>query len=315
MLIWFTAITSVLNHHCAHEELLILHFSSRERNIAYRKNIERENLKYLNSNAEQKTVDKSGLVELSRESGGLVRIRLQDPERLNALSTALADAFEQTVNSLIGDETLRVLVLTGAGRAFSAGGDLEMLEGCTRSSAAANQALMENFYGKFLSVRKIPVPVIAAINGHAIGAGLCLAMACDIRIAKRSAKLGLNFVQLGLHPGMGATWLLPRIVGAARARELLFSGEVLSAERALEVGLVHAVTDDAAFEKEVSQKAAQILSAGGEVSRKLKVTLNTGEEDSLKNALKREASCQAEDYLSAEFKERLQRARDRISSK
>ena len=107
---------------------------------------------------------------------------------------------------------------------FSAGGDLGMIEdraseGAAQPGAARGRigASMRSFYGLFLCVRDLPCPVVAAINGHAVGAGLCVALACDVRVASDAAKLGLNFTRLGLHPGMGATWTLPRLVGPARA--------------------------------------------------------------------------------------------------
>ena len=138
------------------------------------------------------------------------------------------------------------MVLTGAGRAFSAGGDLAMIEARAAAGAAngprgrgAIRDGMRAFYQLFLSVRDLPCPTLAAINGAAIGAGLCVALACDLRIASREAKLGLNFTQLGLHPGMGATWTLPRLVGPARAAELLFSSRVFTGAEAATIGLVN----------------------------------------------------------------------------
>ena len=98
---------------------------------------------------------------------------------------------------------------------------------------------MRSFYQLFLAVRDLPCPTLAAVNGAAIGAGLCVALACDVRIASSDAKLGLNFTQLGLHPGMGATWTLPRLVGAARAAEILFSSRVLQGDEAAAIGLVN----------------------------------------------------------------------------
>jgi len=137
------------------------------------------------------------------------------------------------------------VILTGAGRAFSAGGDLGMIQeradhGASEPGRARRsiREAMRSFYQLFLSVREIPCPTLAALNGHAIGAGLCVALACDVRIAAEDAKLGLNFTRLGLHPGMGATWTLPRLVGSARAAELLFSSRILTGAEAAAIGLV-----------------------------------------------------------------------------
>ena len=124
------------------------------------------------------------------------------------------------------DARLRVVVVRGAGKAFSAGGDLEMLEKKTELSKEENHRRMLTFYNQFLSIRELNVPVIAALNGHAVGAGLCFSLACDVRIAKDGAKLGLNFVRLALHPGMGVTYYLPRILGIDLASELLLAEEL-----------------------------------------------------------------------------------------
>src|SRR5690606_11161740 len=125
-------------------------------------------------------------------------------------------ALASVVERLGGDETVRAVVLTGAGVAFSAGGDLAMIEARAAAGRAApgepqrseNRAFMLSFYGLFLSLRELPQPTLAAINGAAIGAGLAVALACDLRIAAREARLGLNFNRLGIHPGMGSTWTL-----------------------------------------------------------------------------------------------------------
>ncbi len=125
-------------------------------------------------------------------------------------------------------------------------GDLDMIaaraEQAHASPVVARRAIrdgMRNFYGLFLAVRDLPFPTIAAINGHAIGAGLCVALACDIRVVAREARLGLNFTRLGLHPGMGATWTLPRLVGPALAAELLYTSRSIDGEEAARIGLAN----------------------------------------------------------------------------
>ena len=125
-------------------------------------------------------------------------ITLNVPEKLNAMTTSLAEAFGIIVAQLIEDPSdYGCVVITGAGRAFSAGGDLDWLRLRTRDTPSRNSKIMHDFYNKFLRVRHIPLPVIAAINGPAIGAGFCFAMACDIRIVSKKAKLGFTFVGLG----------------------------------------------------------------------------------------------------------------------
>ena len=141
-------------------------------------------------------------------------ITLADQARLNALTEPMGDAFSRLVDSIQANrQGVAAIVLRGEGRAFSAGGDLDFLRARRADSPESNVTMMLAFYRRFLAVRRLPVPVVAAINGPAIGAGLCLALACDVRVAAASAQLGVTFTKLGLHPGMGATHFLPRIVG------------------------------------------------------------------------------------------------------
>ena len=166
----------------------------------------------------------SELVQIERRADGVTLLTLNDPERLNAMTEAMGGAIQNAVTKLKDDAGIRAIVLTGAGRAFSAGGDLDMLVRMTQAgnadrggpTRAAHRAFMGRFYRMYLSVRDLAVPTIAALNGPAIGAGLCVALACDLRIVAREAKLALNFTKLGIHPGMAATWTLPRIIGPWR---------------------------------------------------------------------------------------------------
>ena len=150
------------------------------------------------------------------------------------------------VSEVRGEGSVRVAVLTGAGRAFSAGGDLAWLLARHRDSPANNCAVMQEFYRKFLSLRDLEVPVIAAINGPAIGAGLCLALGgADIRVMSEAAKLGVTFTKLGLHPGMAATHFLPQLAGPQVAAELLLTGRLVNSQEAVKLGLVARVAEDA----------------------------------------------------------------------
>ena len=157
----------------------------------------------------------SSLVKLHHESDGRVAvITLNNPSKMNALTEPMGDALTGVVTRLQSDPGVRCAVLTGAGRAFSAGGDLDWLMQRHRDTPENNISVMTKFYKRFLVMRQIPVPVIAAINGPAIGAGLCLAVGgADVRVASSGAKLGVTFTKLGLHPGMAATHFLPQPVG------------------------------------------------------------------------------------------------------
>lgn len=170
-------------------------------------------------------------------------LRLNRPASLNAMTSAMGDALQRAVAELSAEQ-LGAVVLTGAGSAFSAGGDMQFLHDRAADSAWRNAQIMRSFYERFLSVRKLPVPVVAAINGPAIGAGLCLALACDIRVASPTARLGVTFVSLGLHPGMGATHFLPLAVGSQVAARMMLTGEVITGEQALREGLVVSLEED-----------------------------------------------------------------------
>ncbi len=207
---------------------------------------------------------------LQERDADVAIVTFNDPRRRNAMTEAMGHAIAEQIDALVGDDSLRAVVLTGAGRAFSAGGDLAMIEGMARKGSANPGGetrgeiaeFMRRFYGLYLSVRDLPCPTIAAVNGAAIGAGLCIALACDTRIAARSAKLGLNFTRLGIHPGMGATWTLPRLVGPAHAADLLFTGRILDGAEAERIGLVNRAVDDEAVLPEALEMAqAMALSA------------------------------------------------------
>mgnify|MGYP001197171282 CR=1 FL=1 len=249
------------------------------------------------------------LVEKQQLDNGVIKINLNDPENLNAMSDAMANEFSLLIKNLKDEEaSLRMIILSGSGRAFSAGGDLSMLEAKTKINAEENRALMMKFYQSFLGILQIKVPLVAAINGHAIGAGLCLASACDIRICSDKAKLGFTFVKLGLHPGMGATYFLPRILGDAAARELLFSGRIIDAAEALKIGLVSKVVSSEQLDLECANFAKELLTSGPQAVSMLVDSLRNFSAGNLQEALEREASCQAFSYASQEFKEGVRAA-------
>jgi enoyl-CoA hydratase len=240
--------------------------------------------------------------ELSNKVG---IITLNDPNKLNAMSEAMAEEFSALIKTLKSRATsLRAVILTGAGKAFSAGGDLKMLESKTKLGGEENRQKMLAYYNSFLCIRELNVPLIAAVNGSAIGAGLCLASACDVRLAGESAKLGMTFAKLGLHPGMGATYFLPQVMGYARAAEFMLTARVVDAAEALRVGLVSRIVSDAVLMDEAKNLAQEICNCGPEAVTQLLETLRTGTLG-LDQSLKREASVQAVNYAGAEFKEGL----------
>jgi enoyl-CoA hydratase len=170
---------------------------------------------------------------------------------------------------------------------------------------------MGRFYRLYLSVRDIPVPTLAAIHGPAIGAGLCVALGCDLRVAATGAKLGLNFTKLGIHPGMGATWTLPRLVGPARAAELLYTGRILTGEEAEHIGLVNrAVPKDDVLETTLAI-AREIAASGPLAVRGTKQALARSLEHGLGDQLDFEAGQQALNYETTDLAEGIRAVREK----
>jgi enoyl-CoA hydratase len=256
------------------------------------------------------------LLLLTRDDD-IATLTFNDPDRRNAMSQAMGESFAARVAELSRNVSLRAVVLTGAGRAFSAGGDLGMIEARAREGAADPAGAhgrirdaMRAFYGLFLSLRELPCPTIAAINGSAVGAGLCVALACDVRIASATAKLGLNFTALGLQPGMGATWTLPRLVGPAHAAELLYSSRILSGAEAAEIGLVNRAVAPAAVLPAAREMAAAFAANGPLAVRGVKRALAQSPVASLAEQLDFEADVQARCFTSEDVQEGLTAIRE-----
>jgi len=240
---------------------------------------------------------------------GIGVLTLAEPAALNAMDEAMALVFQKKVQELKG-ESLRALILTGAGRAFSAGGNLEMLEAKTKLSSEENKARMLDFYDKFLCVRDLDIPLIAAVNGHAIGAGLCLALACDIRVISDTAQLGMTFTRLGLHPGMGGTFFLKKVVGEAAALELLLTGRIVQGKDVIDFGLARECCPADVVVKRAVSIATEIVGCGPLATKQLLNTLR-GNKEELKVALLREAECQSENYASDQFIEGIRAVQEK----
>ncbi len=180
---------------------------------------------------------------LYEEKNGIATLTLNRPERLNALGDTLREDLQDAVTHASEDSNVRVIVVTGAGKGFCAGGDVKAMN--ERREQGAERPLLEKVApGRdrtVLALRDSPKPVIAAVNGAAAGAGMNLALACDIRLASTAAKFAQAFVKRGLHPDWGGTYFLPRVVGLAKAAELIWTGEIVDAEEALRLGIVSAV--------------------------------------------------------------------------
>lgn len=246
-----------------------------------------------------------------RREGPIGILTLDRPDKLNAMTHEMGDRLVALLAGEAGAPDLRCLVLCAEGRAFSAGGDLAFLEANAARSEAENTEEMRRFYGKFLAIREAAVPTIALVQGRATGAGLCLALACDLRMAAADALLSFNFVRLGLTPGMGGTWTLPRIVGQATALELALTGRTVGADEARSLGLVSRVVAPDELLPEGLRLAAEIAAGAPAAVRATKALLRQPAEQPLAAALDAEARAQAVCFAGAELGEGLQAIRER----
>ena len=186
---------------------------------------------------------------------GYRRITLNRPERLNALTVEMATALAAALDAAEADKSCHALLLTGAGRGFCAGQDLNEIVG---ASPAEIGHLLERYHPLIVKLRALPIPVVCAVNGVAAGAGANLALACDIVLAARSASFVEAFARIGLVPDCGGTWFLPRLVGAARARALAMLAEPLPAAAAAEWGLIWRTVEDARLMPEAEALAERL---------------------------------------------------------
>lgn len=229
-------------------------------------------------------------------------LTLNNPAKLNALTEEMGDCLINKVKEIKMMDNVRVVLVTGAGKAFSAGGDLDWLMARHRDQPDNNIRIMQEFYSKFLVLRSLSVPVIGAINGPAVGAGLCMALGgTDIRVASKGTKIGLTFTKLGLHPGMAATHFLPAIAGPQVAADLLLTGRLINADEALRLGLVARVGDNA---MDLAREIAKDITESGPVAvRTLVQTLRAKLDLGLEESYKTEATAQAVCYPTRDLKE------------
>ncbi len=213
------------------------------------------------------------LVELDLRDH-IATVTLCDPKRRNALTTAMVGELCATFDAFEAASGVRAVVLNAEPPAFCAGADLSGLMAAGRSEAEAEVGLGAIYEG-FLRVARCPLPTIAAVNGPAVGAGMNLALACDVRLAGPDARFDPRFVQLGLHPGGGHTWLLQRLVGAQGAAALVLFGEVLDAEAARARGLVWDVVGATELEDRARAMAERAAEADRELLTKVKATMAT----------------------------------------
>lgn len=249
----------------------------------------------------------AGPVLLESKQDGIATLVMNRPDRLNALNTELVTSLNDAFARLAKDASVRVVVLTGAGRAFCAGGDLVAIgQGQKTGAIRGLQLLLASGTQAVLTMRTMPQPVIAAVNGAAAGAGMNLALAADIRIAAEEAMFGQNFAKVGLFPDFGGTYFLPQLVGPAKAAELFYTGDMIDAKTALRLGIVNQVVPASQLETEVNSLAQKIAQGPPLPIRAVKKTLFGNEQEKLTLALGQEVEEQIRCYLSDDCKEGIQ---------
>jgi 2-(1,2-epoxy-1,2-dihydrophenyl)acetyl-CoA isomerase len=223
---------------------------------------------------------------------GIATLTLSRPERLNAFNDALVRESLAALAEAAADPGVKALILTGAGRGFCAGADLQ---GLAPSPEGVNAAMRDLYNPLVLAIDSFPKPTVAAINGVAAGAGVGLALACDIAVAARSASFVLTFgPQLGLVPDLGVTWFLPRAIGRARSRALALLGDKLPAERAAEWGLIWAVAEDEALTATAQALATRLGRGSAEAFGQIRRLLDAAEERGLAAQLDDERETQVQ---------------------
>ncbi len=231
-------------------------------------------------------------LRLERPSDGVALLVLDNPDLRNAMSPEMTGSWVAAIDELAADSSVRAVVVTGEGSAFCSGGITSWIAGDPDASVDELRTRMIAFYRAWLSIRRLEVPTIAAINGATIGAGLCMALACDIRYATDSAKMGMPFLKLGMHPGMAGTFLLPNAVGAAAARDLLLTGRLVQGDEALRLGLVSRILPREGFLEEALETAAQVAANAPIATRLTKIALSGQGHADLDAALQWEALAQ-----------------------
>lgn len=241
-------------------------------------------------------------VQRDAPAEGVVRLTLNRPEQRNALTQAMGDALRAEVAQLRVDDGVRAVIVAGAGPAFCAGADLGAL-GAGNQSWDERRRTLGVYYRAFLDLRDLAIPSVAAVGGPAIGAGLNLALSCDLRVAGRRARFAASFVRVGIHPGGGCTWFLTQAVGPARTRELLLLGGAVDAERAERIGLVNRVVDDEALDATAVAMARALAVGPPAVIRDIRQAVQLAQSSGLEAVLAFETGAQAASLMADDARE------------
>lgn len=238
--------------------------------------------------------------------GPIATIRLNRPEKLNAFGGPMRDEILDALDKIAADDQVRVLIVTGEGRGFSAGGDIHHLKQLRESKDEKGfRAILGKGQMITRRMRALSQPVIAAVNGPCAGAGFSFALGCDIRIASEAAAFGPSFALIGLHPDWGGSWFLPRLVGSAKACELIFTGAMISAQEAEKMGLVNRIVPQEQLMPAVVELAGKIAKNPSGVLRLAKESVYRSLTSDLETAFARENEVQLECFYSEDFLEGL----------
>jgi 2-(1,2-epoxy-1,2-dihydrophenyl)acetyl-CoA isomerase len=241
---------------------------------------------------------------LCDQNEGVLKITLNRPDKLNALTDTMLQELRDAFATAAGDKAVRCVLLTGAGKGFCPGQDLGNVQEMSRGGKPHyGEHIRTNYNPLILAMTRLPKPVIAAINGVAAGAGMSLAMACDVRIASDKASFLQAFINIGLVPDSGSTWFLPRLIGRQRALDLMLSGRKLSAAEALDWGLVNQVVAAEQLMDEAMKLAARYAGAPTFAIGHLKRNLDFSHVRSLEETLELEAKAQEDCGASADHEE------------
>ncbi len=255
-------------------------------------------------------------VLLETRHGSIVTITMNRPERLNAINNELSIALNEAFQRIAADSSVHVVILTGAGRAFCAGGDLGVIgKGREFGDSTELGPLLRAGMQAVLNIRSMPQPVIAAVNGPAAGAGMNLALAADIRIAREDSVFGQNFSKVGLFPDYGGTYFLPELVGPSVAAELFYTGEMIDAKTAHRLGIVNHVHSADRFEAEVQALARKIAEGPQVAIRAVKHTIFSRDKDALVRALDNEVQHQLKCFHSDDCREGIRAFMEKRSPK
>ena len=239
---------------------------------------------------------------LYEKKEGIAIITLNKPERRNAFDKAMRIELFQNLDRIEKDEDVKVLVLTGAGKAFCAGGDVKSMAERFDQKPVETRENLHQAARLLRKIRESEKPAIAAVNGPAVGAGCNLALICDIRVASEKATFGELFVRRGLHPDFGGTFTLTRLVGTAKACELIFTGRLIDAWEAKEIGLVNQVVSEAEFEQTWMDLAKQIAQGPPIPIRMAKTAIYQAERSDLSSMLEYEAFAQSIAFQTEDFR-------------